>query len=183
MNHIYDQSQGICPAYAIANAYEKLTGRVMSEKAILELFKAAGGKDDPSARDGAIDYGDILKVAKLAGLIKDYKKVYFNPAILMKKSPAKASLLAMGKEEVKKAAKTKGQAVVLGVFAKDLKLKPDGYVKTNKMGGLHAVCLRSADHDYLVENSWGKQWGLDGLFKMTESDFDRMVREAYILYK
>lgn len=182
MNYIHDQSQGICPAYAIANAYEKLTGRVMSERAILKLFKAAGG-DDPDVRGGAVDYGDILKAAKLAGLISDYKRVYFNPAILMKKSPAKASLLAKGKEDVKKADKTKGQAVVLGVFVKDLKLKPDGYVETSKMGGLHAVCLRSTDHDYLAENSWGKEWGLDGLFKMTESDFDRMVREAYILYK
>jgi len=191
MNHIYKQSKGICTAYAFANAYEKLTGKAMSEEAIWELFKLSGG-GDPKKRDGAISYAQILKTAKLAGLIKDYEKAYFNPAIRIKKSPAKAAELAAGKMAIFNAleAHKKGKAVVIGIHTPTggLKLTKTGYPLGGDLGGYHAVHIdRMGRHGrravYFVENSWGPKWGIDGFFKMTESDFDSMVRESYIITK
>ena len=192
MNHIYKQSKGICTAYAFANAYEKLTGIILTEEEIWDLFKESGGSDDPSEREGAISYPDILTTAKHKGLIKEFKKVYFNPAIYIKKSLAKAQELHEGKMAIFNAleAYKKNYAVVLGIWVPSggLKLTTTGYPLAGDLKGYHAVHLYRIGRDkrrtvYIVENSWGPKWGLDGLFKMTESDFDRMVREAYIIIK
>lgn len=187
MNHIYKQSKGICTAYAFANAYERLTGKVMSEEAIDELFKASGGSD-PKKRDGAISFVQILQTAKLANLTKDYDKVYSNPAIHLRKSPAKLEELAKGKLDILEAMESKDKAVVLGIWIPSggLKLTKTGYPLAGDMKGYHAVHLYKTTKKrtrtvYLVENSWGPKWGIDGMFKMAESDFDRMVREAYII--
>lgn len=192
MNHFYKQDKGICAACAYANAKEKLTGVVLTDDEVWALFKDSGGKDDTKARKGAISYEAILSLEKKRGNISDYKKVYFNPAIHMKKSPAKAKELADGKLEIFNALQSrKGtRAVVIGIHTPTggLKTYSNGFVIRGDLAGYHAVLVDRMGKDklktaYFCENSYGPNWGLDGYFKMTEDDFDHMVREAYIISK
>jgi hypothetical protein len=55
-----------------------------------------------------------------------------------------------------------------------------------RLGG-HAMCVIGYDDYYeggafQVMNSWGEEWGEDGLFWMRYNDFDYFTREAYGLY-
>lgn len=56
----------------------------------------------------------------------------------------------------------------------------------SRLGG-HAMCVIGYDDYYeggafQVMNSWGEEWGEDGLFWMRYNDFDYFTREAYGLY-
>jgi hypothetical protein len=55
-----------------------------------------------------------------------------------------------------------------------------------RLGG-HAMCVIGYDDYYeggafQIMNSWGEEWGEDGLFWMRYNDFDYFTREAYGLY-
>jgi C1A family cysteine protease len=55
-----------------------------------------------------------------------------------------------------------------------------------RLGG-HAMCVVGYDDYYeggafQIMNSWGEEWGEDGMFWMRYNDFDYFTREAYGLY-
>ncbi len=79
-----------------------------------------------------------------------------------------------------------GGSFMQGMMGRRLYLPDRSDFTGSRLGG-HAMCVIGYDDYYeggafQIMNSWGEEWGEDGLFWMRYNDFDYFTREAYGLY-
>lgn len=180
---IHDQGKdGACTAFAIANAVEASGGKILSHDEILDIFKEAGKQN----RLGGAQLSDCLEEFKKRGIIKDYTCVY---QTFRGRSLEKVIDLSL-----------KRIPLVFGMRIREGKpsIPLDKHFiyrpNTGKVRSFHAVCMTglkiiSTSEDvkktlahYVLENSWGEDWGDHGVFYMKRSAFQNEITVAYQIH-
>lgn len=180
---IYDQGKdGACTAFAIANAVEASGGRILSRDEVLEIFKEAGKGN----RLGGAQLSDCLEEFKKRGIIKDYTCVY---QVFRERGLGKVVDLSIRRTPL-----------IFGMRIREGKpsIPLDEHFiyrpNTGKVRGFHAVCMtglktitlsesvKKTLAYYVLENSWGEDWGDHGVFYMKRSDFQSEITVAYQIH-
>ncbi|MCX8020146.1 MAG: peptidase C1A papain [Chitinophagaceae bacterium] len=79
-----------------------------------------------------------------------------------------------------------GQSFMQDMYGKDV-WQPSGFDQTQMGMGGHAMCVIGYDDSryggaFQIMNSWGPQWGRNGIAWVRYADFKKFVREAYGLH-
>lgn len=85
-------------------------------------------------------------------------------------------------QEVKHALYHNGPVVIGMKWYPCSNITRDGYLNYFESDdhGYHAVMIIGYDEDsFIIQNSWGKAWGLDGTFKLKFEDYPKLVKDAY----
>jgi|TARA_Y100000310_G_scaffold118355_1_gene117240 hypothetical protein len=185
MNHVYKQDGGTCVAMALCNGIEDQLGLVVPKEEIEKYFKEHFHKGLDGVRLPKML--QRMKVDPLYGVkVKSYKCLYNS----RKKKELFSSI-------VRTPLHKKEGAIIMNMKIrnrkkgeKKIEIDKDGFYKPRtdrNVRSHHAmyiartarVGMLSLRTFFVVENSWGTDWGRDGCFYMT---FPVMRTEAQSIY-
>ena len=189
MNHIYNQGKfGACVAMAVCNAAEQQLGIVVPDNDIYDYFKKHFNEDVDGVRLPRLL--QRMKVEPLGRVkVKSYECLYNSR---WRDSLKKRLFMSKVRQSILK----KDDSLVIVVKMRERKkgdqkipLNKEGFLvpRKTKVAGYHAMLLArlakshmfSLRQFFIVEGSWGKDWGKSGCFYMTAEHIHSEAQSIY----
>ena len=164
-------SNGACAIFALASWAEIMHGNAISDKVCLKVYAEALADYGRAAGDG-LTFEEAFEAASAAGWLPGAQRI---DMVLDEKRLTEQPLLA-------------GYEVTPGWKATNFAGCLD-HAASAKVLGYHAVCIVArgqlngiAGGPYVyVENSWGRDWGWNGIGVMSDAFHQNSIRETWVI--
>lgn len=177
-------SANACTAHALTSAMELLCKRGGLDVELSRLFVYYNARPDPTQDTGSNIRESIKTLCKIGVPLEtfwpyDINKVNVKPSDIAYACAAEYRIERYSctgtkldaDNDQRKAAIAQGFPVVIA-----MRMDSYGYV------GDHAMCIVGYDQTgFVIENSWGEQWGEGGYFTLPYADATRLVDQSWVI--